>query len=213
MCPVQSAVPHNATVCLNPAACIASTSLYPSTRKTLPSRRIASRASYNPYSSSLFRYSPPVSELTYFGLSRSSSDNLRAANPASRPSSSRTGNTSRFRIAFQRSGTRQGDCPTPKSNQVGVSSEHPLPAGNNKARKASFSIDNWELTTGNCSASLFSFFSLTANRSGNNLASLLSFPSIANCPLSIDNLFAASTKPTFSILLTKANTSPLSPQA
>ena len=140
-------------------------------------------------------------------------DNLRAANPANRPSSSRTGNTNRFRIAFQRSGTRQGDCPTPKSNQVGVSSEHPLPAGSNKARKASFSIDNWELTTGNCSASLFSFFSLIANRSGNNLASLLSFPSIANCPLSIDNLFAASTKPTFSILLTKANTSPLSPQA
>src|SRR5699024_9266124 len=130
------------TVCLNPAACIASTSLYPSTRKTLPSRQLASRASYNPYNSPLFRYSPPVSELTYFGLSRSSSDNLRAANPASRPSSSRTGNTNRFRIAFQRSGTRQGDCPTPKSNQVGVSSEHPLPAGNNKARKALFSIDN-----------------------------------------------------------------------
>lgn len=126
---------------------------------------------------------PARFRIDIFRFIRSSSDNLRAANPANRPSSSRTGNTNRFRIAFQRSGTRQGDCPTPKSNQVGVSSEHPLPAGSNKARKASFSIDNWELTTGNCSASLFSFFSLIANRSGNNLASLLSFPSIANCPL------------------------------
>jgi hypothetical protein len=141
--------------------------------------------------------------LIYFGLSRSSSDNLRAANPTNRPSSSRTGNTNRFRIAFQRSGTKKGDCPTPKSNQVGVSSGQPLPAGNNIAKNTSFSTDNRESTTD--------------NRSGNAPASLLSFLSIVNCPFSIVNSFvnrfAASAKPTFSILLTKANTSPLSPQA